>query len=69
MNHDDLYWQAIAENQIKQDYSRFLQDERLERNSDSAQIFAMRRINNGQRDRSERELILLLVGELPFAYD
>lgn len=69
MNHNELYWQAIAENQIKQEFNEFLRDQGLERSPDSAQIFAMRRINAGHREKSERDLILLLVGELPFAYD
>ena len=42
MNHNELYWKAIGENQIKQEFDEFLRGQGLERGPDSAQIFAMR---------------------------
>ncbi len=69
MNQNELYWKAIADNQIKDEFNDFLRDQNMECGPESAQIFAMKRIAAGNRDRTERELILLLAGELPFAYD
>lgn len=66
---NDLYWQLLAHNQIKDEYTRFIQQEGLERNPDSAHTFAMRKQNDGYREMSERDLILLVAGELPYMYD
>ena len=66
---NDLHWEAIAHTQIKNEYAQFLQQEGLERNPDSAHIFAMRKRNDGYRDMSERDLILLVAGDLPYMYD
>ena len=66
---NDLYWQAMAQTQIKNEYAQFLQQEGRESNPDSAQIFAMRKRNDGYRDMSERDLILLVAGALPYMYD
>ena len=66
---NDLYWEAMAHTQIKNEYVQFLQQEGLERNPDSAQRFAIRKHRDGYRGMSERDLILLVVGNLPEMYD
>ena len=69
---NDRYWNAKKEEQIKSEYKKYLAENKEEGNPDSAQIFAMKKINdNGGYDymgKNERELILLLEGEPPF-YD
>jgi hypothetical protein len=64
-----LYWQALADQQIRNEYEAYLRTEGCEKNAHSAQLFATRKIHNGYREKSERDLILLLVGELPYMYD
>ena len=68
-NQNDLYFKALSEEMIKREFRQFLAAEGLEATPESAQTFAMRRLKSGHKEVSERELILLLVGELPFAYD
>lgn len=66
---NELYWRAMADGQIEQEFAQYLQTEGLTRDPDSAQTFAMRKVASGYLGKSERELILLLAGKLPFAYD
>jgi hypothetical protein len=66
---NDLYWEAMAHTQIKNEYVQFLQQDGLERNPDSAQMFAIRKRRDGYRGMSERDLILLVLGDLPDMYD
>ena len=66
---NEQYWQVMADRQIEQEFARYLRAEGLALSPDSAQTFAMRKIAGGYRGKSERELILLLAGQLPFAYD
>ena len=66
---NDLFWQAKVQNLIKDEYTQFLQQEGLERNPDSAHLFALRKQKNGYREMSERDLILLVAGDLPYMYD
>ena len=70
---NDRYRNAKIEEQIKSEYKKYLAENKEEGNPDSAQIFAMKKINdNGGYNymgRNERELILLLEGELPPFYD
>lgn len=66
---NDLHWGAIADQQIRDEYAAYLRAEGCEKCPLSAQLFAMGKINNGYREKSERELIILLAGELPYMYD
>ena len=67
------YWNAKNEEQIKNEYKKYLAENKEEGTPDSAQIFAMKKINdNGGYDymgKNERDIILLLEGELPPFYD
>ena len=67
------YWNAKNEEQIKNEYIKYLAENKEEGTPDSAQIFAMKKINdNGGYDymgKNERDIILLLEGELPPFYD
>ncbi len=71
MSPTELYWNAQIEIQIKGEYKEYLEEENLENNPDSAQIFAIRKIDGNYKyhGKSERELILLLTGDLPYMYD
>jgi len=70
---NDRYWNAKNEEQIRTEYKKFLAEKKYETSPDSAQLFAMEKIkSNGGYNymgRKERELILLLAGELPPFYD
>jgi hypothetical protein len=69
--HNELYWDAMKKNQIKEEYKRFLANSGEEDNSTSAHIFAMKMVagNHNYQGMTERELILFLAGELPEMYD
>ena len=67
-NPTDLYWQAKKDAILEQEYREFLRQRGLEHNPDSAQLFAMNKRDSGFTEKSERELILQLAGELPFMY-
>ncbi len=71
MSPNDLYWKAQVESQIKNEYKNFLEEENLKNTPDSAHLFAMRKIsgNYDYHGKKERELILLLAGNLPYMYD
>jgi hypothetical protein len=64
-----LYWQNYLHRLIKDEYTQFLRQEGFERNPESAQIFATRKRNDGYSKMSERDIILLVAGELPCMYD
>ena len=66
---NDLYWEAQAHTQIKNEYAQFLEQEGCERNPHTAHIFAIRKRTDGYHTMSERDLILLLTGELPYMFD
>ena len=66
---NELYWQHIIEQQIKDEYANFLKVEGLENNPDSGHLFALRKAKEGYREKTERELILLVAGDLPYMYD
>lgn len=66
---NDLYWQHLADEQVKNEYTAFLAAEQLERTPHSAHLFSLRKRTNGYREKTERELILLVAGELPYMYD
>lgn len=68
---NDLYWEMKNKDQIREQYDSFLKDEKLENNSHSAHLFALRKIGGGYdyMGLKERDLILLLAGELPEMYD
>jgi hypothetical protein len=64
-----LFWKNKADEIIKQEYAEFSRAEGLKNSPDAGHIFAMRKARDGYRDRSERDLILLVSGALPFMYD
>ena len=66
---NDLHWQVQAHRLIKDEYTLFLQEGELESNPDSAYLFALQKQQNGYREMSERDLILLVAGDLPYMYD
>lgn len=68
--HRALQDRALKEGAIKEEYARFLKEEGLERTPDNAQTFAMRALKtDGYDGFNERQLIILVQGELPFMYD
>lgn len=66
---NDLYWSAVAKDALRGEYEKFLRTEGHEPSPDSAMWFAMRKRNDGYTLMSEREIILLLAGKLPYMYD
>lgn len=66
---NDLYWKAMRNRQIENEYEDFLREQGLQRGSDSAYHFAIAKQADGFREMKERDLILLLAGELPYMYD
>lgn len=66
---NDLYWSAVAKSSLRDEYEKFLRSEGHEPSPDSAMWFAMRKRNEGYVLMSEREIILLLAGKLPYMYD
>lgn len=68
---NDLYWDAKKKEQVRAQYNRYLKDEKLENNSHSAHLFALKMISTGYdyMDFKERDLILFLSGELPEMYE
>lgn len=69
MSANDLYWKAQIETQIKEDYAEFLSREGIDRGPNSAHLFALRKRAEGFCEMSERDLILLVAGSLPYMYD
>jgi hypothetical protein len=69
--HNDLYWDMKNKDQIREQFNNFLKDEKLESNSHSAHLFALRKIGSGYdyMGLKKRDLILLLAGELPEMYN
>jgi len=67
----DLLEKKLTNDQIKKEYEEFIHQENLERNPNSAMVFAMLKIQNSftYLGRSERQIILLLEGSLPHMYD
>lgn len=68
-SHSNLYWDMVTNQKLRAEYDAFLKREQLAASPDNAHIFAMRKINDGYRDMKERDLILLLAGDLPYMYD
>jgi hypothetical protein len=68
---NELYWESRKNQQIREQYEEFLQKGSHNRSLHSAHLFAMRVLGGSSRylGYSERELILLLAGELPYMYD
>lgn len=62
------YWKEIIESQLREEYNEYLTREGKERGPDSAHLFA-REISGRYAKYSERQIILLLVGKLPYMYD
>lgn len=63
--------QLTKEAIIRREYAEFCAEERRDRSPDTANIFAARKIGGG-RDYlgyTEKQMILLLEGKLPFMYD
>lgn len=71
---DDInknYWKAQIENQLREEYKQYLTDEGQKAGSHSAHLSAIKKLS-GEHDfhgYTERKIILLLAGELPFMYD
>lgn len=68
-SRNGLYWDAKERTELKREYATFLQEEGRSNNPDTASIFAVRKRNEGYTDLSERKLILLLAGNVPYMYD
>ncbi len=68
---NELYWIMMEKNQVREEYNHFLADSGNEDNSNSAHICAIQKIagSHDYKGMTERELILFLVGELPYMYD
>jgi hypothetical protein len=66
---NELYWEMMAKKQIRDEYNQFLQQQGQEGSPHLADVFAMKKYEEGYRDMTKRELILFLAGELPFMYD
>jgi len=68
---NDLHWENKGIDQIRLEYEKYLSEEGLENNPDSASYFAAREISGGYsyRGYSERDLIILLAGKLPPMWD
>lgn len=70
---NERYWAMMKKNQVREEYNRFLADQGMELNPDSAQIFAAQKIAGAgghvYHDMTEREMILLLAGALHYMYD
>jgi len=68
---NEKYRDMIKEKQIKEEYAQYLIEKGKENSPHNAQLFAMEKIA-GDYDYlgyKERDLILLLAGELPYMYD
>lgn len=66
------YWDMKKNMPIKEEYEDFLKKEGKENTPDNAHLFAIKKISSGAHDYfgfTERELIKLLAGKLPFMYD
>jgi hypothetical protein len=59
-----------VESQLKKDYSEFLKNENMVATPHAAHMFAIRKLSGSVKYRGykERDIILLLEGELPFMY-
>jgi len=68
---NEKYWDMRKKNQIKEEYEAYLQEEERRSGPDSAQLFAIKKIAGGNdyHGLKERDLILLLAGDLPYMYD
>jgi hypothetical protein len=68
---NDLFWDMKKKEQIREQYNSYLKDEKIETGPHSAHLFALRKIGGGYdyMGFKERDLILLLAGELPEMYD
>lgn len=68
-NPNDLYWDTMYKKQIRDEYKQFLRSEGQEGSPHLADVFAMKKYDEGYRDMTKRELILFLEGELPYMFD
>jgi hypothetical protein len=68
---NERYWDLTKKMQIQGEYARWLKEHGREKNPDTAQQFAMEKIAGGHDylGMKERDLILLVAGELPYMYD
>lgn len=68
---NELHWDMMKKNQIRDEYNQYLTEEGRENNSHSAHLFALTKIGGGHEymGLKERDLILFLAGELPNMYD
>jgi hypothetical protein len=65
-----LYRKMLIENEIKQEYKEFLDEEGVEGAPHYARVFALRKIgsSNSYKGYDARQLILLLEKELPYMW-
>lgn len=66
---NQLYWEAMEKKRITDNYHEFLIQTSSVNNSDSAHVFVLRLNHNDRNGMSERDLILMLAGDLPYMYD
>jgi hypothetical protein len=64
-----LYWDMIAQKQVREEYTQFLQNEGQKGSPHFAHVFALKKYAEGYRDMTIRNLILFLEGELPYMFD
>jgi len=68
---NEKYIEIIRQNQAKEAYAKFLDEENRPRDANSAHLFALKKIGGGFEylGMNERQLIILLAGKLPYMYD
>ena len=59
----------MEKKRITDNYHEFLIQTNSVNNSDSAHVFVLRLNHNDRNGMSERDLILMLAGDLPYMYD
>lgn len=70
VDQEKLYWSMQRESALRDEYSSWLIKEKLERGPNSAHVFAIKIHSQPMAgEMSERQIILALVGELPYMYD
>ena len=68
---NEAHWDMEKQRQVKEEYARWRAEEGRENDSDTAQLFAVKKIAGGfdYMGFKERDLIILLAGRLPYMYD
>jgi len=65
------HWDVMKRKQLRDEYEEFLESKQMDSSPHSAHMFAIQKLSGSHKylDLSEREIILHLVGELPYMYD